>query len=171
MAQTTRSTGRTPARFGRTPSSPPARRFGRQGAPTTSGRFPRPGTSASRPRRKTPPRTSPFARVTGRKAAGKKKGLAGTIAGLLPTGAAAKATPSSKKGKAGGFLALAAAAGVALRNREKLTAMAGRGRDGEPREEPAASPEQDSGTTVPRPGDTAEPVPRPESGGAPNTHL
>ena len=185
MAATTKGSARTAARFGRTGTSSSAGRFARQGAGTSSGRFARPGTSASRPRRtsqrtsapwarssgQTPSsprartrsrRPSPFARMSGRKP--KPKGLAGTIAGMLPTGAAAKSTPSSKKGKAGGLLALAAAAGVALRNRDKLTAMVGRDRGSEPREEPVAGPVHDAGPTVPRPGDTPSSVARPESG-------
>jgi hypothetical protein len=173
MAQNTRP-ARRPPRFGRTTSSPSARRFARQGAGTTSGRFARPGTSASRPRGTSPqarsssrPR-SPFARLSGRKS--EQKGLAGTVAGMLPTGAAAKATPSSKKGKVGGLLALAAAAGVAFRNRDKLTAMAGRGRGSEPGEEPVAGPAHNAATTVPPPGNAPGSVPRAE-GGVPNAQL
>jgi len=108
---------------------------------------------------------SRFARGSGRKS--KQGGLVGTIAGMLPTGTAARATPSSRKGKAGGLAALAAAAGVAFRNRDKLTALVGRGRGGEPREEPVGGPVHDPATTVPRPGDTSGAVPRPE-GSAPN---
>ena len=185
MAATTKGSARTAARFGRTGTSSSAGRFARQGAGTSSRRFARPGTSASRPRR-TSQRTSapwarssgqtpssPWARTRSRRASSfasvsrrksKTKGLAGTFAGMLPTGAAAKATPNSKKGKAGGLLVLAAAAGVALRNRDKLTAMVGRDRGSEPREEPVAGPVHDAGPTVPRPGDTPSSVARPESG-------
>jgi hypothetical protein len=190
MANTTRSSARTPARFGRAGTGPSARPFARQAAGTSPGRFARRETSASRPRR-TPARAtsrtaspwsrssgrtssppwirssrtqSPFGRVSGRKS--KRTGLAGTIAGMLPAGAAAKAAPTSKKGKAGGLLALAAAAGVAFRNRDKLTAMVGRDRDSQPREEPVAG-SADTTTSVPGPSGTAGSVPGHE-GGAPN---
>ena len=39
---------------------------------------------------------------------------------VLPTAAAKKAAPSSKKGKAGGLALVAAAAGMAFKNRDKL---------------------------------------------------
>ena len=42
------------------------------------------------------------------------------IMGALPISAAKKATPSSKKGKAGGFALAAAAAGMAFKNRGRL---------------------------------------------------
>ena len=71
-------------------------------------------------------RTRHLANVRSRRKQPQKKGLATTLTGLLPTGAAAKATPGSKKGKAGGFAALAGAAGLAFRNRDKLTSMFGR---------------------------------------------
>jgi uncharacterized membrane protein YebE (DUF533 family) len=64
---------------------------------------------------------SPFARPRGKSK--KQKGLSGALTSMLPTGAAAKAKPSSKTGKAGGFAALAGLAGVAFRNRDKLSAM------------------------------------------------
>jgi len=134
MAQTTRSP-RAGARFGRPGASPGAGRFGRPGASPGAGRFSRPGTTQTRARR-TPTRSggrstpTAFGRVSGRKSKS-QKGIGGALAGLLPTGAAAKATPSSKTGKAGGFAAVAAAAGVAFRNRDKLTAMINRKRGGE----------------------------------------
>ena len=71
-------------------------------------------------------RTRHLANVRSRRKQPQKKGLATTLTSLLPTGAAAKATPGSKKGKAGGFAALTAAAGLAFRNRDKLTSMLGR---------------------------------------------
>ena len=40
---------------------------------------------------------------------------------ILPTAAAKKAAPSSKKGKAGGLALAAAAAGMAFKNRGKLS--------------------------------------------------
>lgn len=129
MAQTPRTTPRTgAARFGRTPTPAPGR-FARTGTARTGT----PRTSTARPRR-TPAGSmsrspSPFARPRGGKSK-KQKGLGGTLTGLLPTGAAAKATPSSKTGKAGGFAALAGLAGLAFRNRDKLSAMAKNKRGG-----------------------------------------
>ena len=117
MAQPTRTTPRAGARFGRTTPTPSA------------GRFSRPGTAQPRrsPTRSTPRTTSrtpsPFGRPSTRKSKKQSKGIGGALAGLIPTGAAAKATPSSKTGKAGGMAALAAAGGLAFRNRDKLTAM------------------------------------------------
>ena len=109
MAQTTR----TP-RSARTTPRAGTGRFARPGAAQTrSSRFPRTGAPQARSGRMPSVRRKPP----------QKKGLASAITGMLPTGAASKATPNSKKGKAGGFAALAAAAGVAFRNREKLTAM------------------------------------------------
>ena len=122
MAQTTRSTPRTGARFGRSTPAPSAGRFAR-----SAGSQPRPRRTPTRSGTRTP---SPFARPSGRRSK-QQKGIAGALTGLLPTGAASKATPSSKTGKAGGIAALAAAAGVAFRNREKLSAMVNRKRDGE----------------------------------------
>src|SRR5688500_1896692 len=95
-----------------------------------TGRITRSGNAQTRaPMRRTPTaRTRPGTRTRqaparfGRKPK-QQKGIAGALAGLLPTGAATKATPSSKKGKAGGFAALAAAAGMAFRNRDKLAGM------------------------------------------------
>jgi hypothetical protein len=82
-----------------------------------------------------------------------KSGIAGAITGLLPTGAASKATPSSKKGKAGGFAALAAAAGVAFKNRDKIGGMLGR-KGGD-----AQSSSQPTYATTPAP--TPSPTPTP----------
>ena len=48
-------------------------------------------------------------------------GLKKLMAAVLPTAAARKATPSSKKGKAGGLALAAAAAGMALKNRDKIS--------------------------------------------------
>jgi hypothetical protein len=118
MAQTTRSTPRT-------------------GTGAGTGRFARPGAAQTRARRTTPrrtpaTRTAPRGRTPhmparfSRNKPKQKSGIAGALTGLLPTGAASKATPSSKKGKAGGVAALAAAAGVAFKNRDKLTGMLGR---------------------------------------------
>ena len=82
----------------------------RRTSPATGrGRFPRPSSAPRRSgpvqglRRRRQPEPSGIEKITGR---------------LLP--AAQKATPSSKKGKAGGFALLAAAAGMAFKNRDKL---------------------------------------------------
>ena len=94
--QTTRST-----RTGR-PSSSTANR----------GRFAR-GTA-------TPRRTTPTQGLRRRKP--QQSGLQKVMGAVLPTAAAKKATPSSKKGKAGAGAALAAAAaGMAFAKRGKLT--------------------------------------------------
>ena len=141
MAQTTRSTPRT-----------------------GTGRFARPGAAQSRARRTTPrrtptTRTAPRGRTPqmparfSRSKPKQKSGIAGAITGLLPTGAASKATPSSKKGKAGGFAALAAAAGVAFKNRDKLGGMLGRKGGGE------QSSSQPTYATTPTP--TPSPTPSP----------
>ena len=133
MAQTTRSTPRT-----------------------GTGRFARPGAAQTRARRTTPrrtpaTRTAPRGRTPqmparfSRNKPKQKTGIAGTLTGLLPTGAASKATPSTKKGKAGGFAALAAAAGVAFKNRDKLGGMLNR-KGGDQR-----SPSQPTSATTPTP--------------------
>jgi hypothetical protein len=48
-------------------------------------------------------------------------GLKKVVGALVPTAAAKKAAPSSKKGKAGGLALVAAAAGVAFKNRDKIS--------------------------------------------------
>jgi hypothetical protein len=45
------------------------------------------------------------------------------LSAVLPGAAAKKAAPSSKKGKAGGLALVAAAAGMAFKNRDKLMGM------------------------------------------------
>jgi hypothetical protein len=119
MAQSTRTQSGRATRFARTGTGAPAGRFGRASRAPQPGRFSRQTASKPRPR------------VRGRKSKQQKGGLAATLTGMLPTGAASKATPSSRKGKAGGFAALAAAAGVAFRNRDKLTGMLNRRRGGD----------------------------------------
>ena len=52
------------------------------------------------------------------------------MSALVPTTAAKKATPSSKKGKAGGLALVAAAAGMAFKNRGKISEMRGKQSDG-----------------------------------------
>ena len=153
MPQTTRSPGKAGARFGRTGPSPSAGHFGRSGPSPAAGRFSRPGTPKSRvgrtPTRSASRTSTPFGRVSGRKSK-QRKGVGGALAGLLPTGAAAKATPSSKTGKAGGLAALAAASGVAFRNRDKLTALVKRKRSGsEGSEAPLTTPAPGPGQSPP----------------------
>jgi hypothetical protein len=142
MAQTTRSTPRTG---------------------TGTGRFARPGAAQTRARRTTPrrtpaTRTAPRGRTPqmparfSRNKPKQKSGIAGALTGLLPTGAASKATPSSKKGKAGGFAALAGLAGVAFKNRDKLGGMLGRKGGDE------QSSSQPTYATTPTPSPTPPPV-------------
>ena len=99
MPTTTRSTPTT--RWGRTSSA----------ATTGRGRFAR-GTAT--PRRSVP--TTALRRRKPQQSAFKR-----AMSGIVPAAAAKKATPSSKKGKAGGLALAAAAAGMAFKNRGKLT--------------------------------------------------
>src|SRR4051812_41083151 len=108
-----RSSPRTTPRAGR----PQMGRFNRtstsQRRPATRGRRPQPNrygiAGGVLQRRRTPPPSS------------LKRALAG-LGGVLPAAGKArgKATPSSKKGKAGGGALLTAAAGLAFSNRDKL---------------------------------------------------
>jgi hypothetical protein len=68
-----------------------------------------------------------YARAGGRRSQGlrrrrqpKQSGLKRMVGAVIPAAAAKKAAPSSKKGRAGGVAMLAAAAGVAFKNRDKL---------------------------------------------------
>lgn len=144
MASSTRTTPRPGARFGRPSPSPGPRRFSRSGPPPSAGRFARGGT-ANRPQ-------STFGRVSGRKPKKSSKGIASTLTGLLPA-TASKATPSSKTGKLGGFAALAAGAGVAFHNRDKLAQLLKR--DQTP-EEPVVTGQA---TYTPPPPEVPEPPP------------
>jgi len=78
------------------------------------GRFAR---STSTPRRSSP--TQGLRRRRHPEPSGIKK----VMSAVLPAAAAKKATPSSKKGKAGGFALVAAAAGMAFKNRDKISQM------------------------------------------------
>jgi hypothetical protein len=49
-----------------------------------------------------------------------RSGVMKVVGAIVPAGAAKKAAPSSKKGKAGGLALIAAAAGMAFKNRAKL---------------------------------------------------
>jgi hypothetical protein len=94
------------------------------------GRFARTAAS-TRPR--------PYARVRPRRQP-QKTGMA-KVLGRLPAPAA-----GSRKGKAGGFAALAAAAaGLAFRNRDKLGGLMSRKRS----DDPGATPRSESATTPP----------------------
>jgi hypothetical protein len=107
MADT--KTSRTPARAGRST----APRYGRS-TTSSQGRFAR-ASSASRTqglRRRRQPEPS---------------GLKKVLGSLIPAATAKKAAPSSKKGKAGGLALVAAAAGMALKNRDKLSQMRQKG--------------------------------------------
>jgi hypothetical protein len=67
-------------------------------------------------------------------------GIKKLIGGLLPAAAAKKATPNSKKGAAGGFALVAAAAGMAFKNRDKLAQL---------RHKRSGTPTTDSKPTAP----------------------
>ncbi len=131
MAPTTRSAPRAGARFGRTSAS------------SSAGRFTRAGTTPARGRRSAPRSTSRMPARLGRGGSTKSKqpgGIGGMLARLAPARAASKATPSSKRGKAGGVAVLTAAAGMAFRNRDKLAGMLQRRRSGAgPQETPPAT--------------------------------
>jgi hypothetical protein len=102
-----------------------ATRTQRTGRPT-GGRFARPaGTSANRPagRRSAAPTRRPTI-VTRRKPkkTGMSKVLEG-VAGALPGGGAKKGASGGGKGRTAGLAVLAGAAGLALKNRDKLGGM------------------------------------------------
>jgi len=115
MSTQTRTSRSTPTRTGR---------FARSPAPTSPRRTPARRTPPSRyglaggvlQRRKAPPPSN------------LKRALGG-VSALLPAAgrASSKATPSSKRGKAGGFALLTAMAGLAFKNRDKLGALTSRG--------------------------------------------
>jgi len=83
-------------------------------AGTPQGRFAR---SASTPRRSNP--TQGLRRRRPPEPSGVKK----VIGAMIPTSAAKKAAPSSKKGKAGALALVAGAAGMAFKNRDKLSEL------------------------------------------------
>ena len=91
----------------------------RSSAPATGrGRFARGTTTPSR-------RTTPTPGLRRRKP--QQSGLKKAMNAVIPTATAKKATPSSKKGKAGGLAIAAAAAAAAFKNRDKLAGMVGKG--------------------------------------------
>ena len=70
----------------------------------------------------TPRRTSPTPGLRRRRPP-QEKGLKKVMSSVLPATAAKKATPSSKKGRAGGLALVAAAAGMAFKNRGRLSEL------------------------------------------------
>jgi hypothetical protein len=104
----------TTGRFARSAST-------RAGRTPTTGRF---GRSTPTPRRRVP--------VQGlrRRRQPQPTGLKKVMSALVPATAAKKATPSSKKGKAGGLALVAAAAGMAFKNRGKISEMRRKQSDG-----------------------------------------
>jgi hypothetical protein len=89
------------------------------------GRFARPApTTARRPAAR--PATS--RRITVRRRPPQKTGMAKVMESL--TGAAKKGAPSGKGGRGAGLAVLAGAAGLALKNRDKLQSMMRRGGSG-----------------------------------------
>ena len=110
MAAQTKTRGTTATKRGTSATT----RFGRTSTPATGrGRFSRGRT--------TPTRSVPTPGLRRRKP--QESGLKKAMSTILPTAAAKKAAPSSKKGKAGGIALAAAAAGMAFKNRGKLTQM------------------------------------------------
>jgi hypothetical protein len=90
--------------------------YTRTGRPARSGQgryarstsTPRRLSSTPRLRRRKPPEPSGFKKA---------------VSALLPAAAAKQATPRSKKGKAGGLALVAAAAGMAFKNRGRLSQL------------------------------------------------
>jgi hypothetical protein len=108
---TTTRTGRPSAgqrRFARPVSTS---RFAR--TPPPKRRFPRPASTARR--------SSPVTGMRRRRA--EPSGIKKAMSAVLPTTMAKKATPSSKKGKAGGLALVAAGVGMVLKNRGKISEM------------------------------------------------
>src|SRR5215213_7510028 len=117
-------------RFGRTP--PPARRIGRTTPqPSRFGRAPQ-------PRRASLARRRPAPRSKGNKAL---NALGGMIPGSI-LGRAAKPSAGAGKGRrAGTFALLAGAAGLAMKNRDKLPGPLGRKDTAEPMAPAAVEPD------------------------------
>jgi hypothetical protein len=113
-------------------------------AGTATGRFARPTPAATR---RAAPAKRPGVSRTGfpssirRKPQPKSKGLAGTLTALLPIGAGkskSKGKSGPGKGKSGGLAMLAAGAGLAFKNRDKLQGLLNRKR-GDHDEQPAVT--------------------------------
>jgi hypothetical protein len=142
--------GTSAARFGRgsTPS-PASSRFGRGSTPSpSSSRFGR----SSAPR-KTKSGGSPMDRLPfGGRSAQKSSGPAKALQGLTSAFGGSKKGKSSggSKGKsAGGLAALAGIAGLAIKNRSKITDKLGGGRHNEPEVTPVDSVSPATPTTPP----------------------
>lgn len=118
----------------------PTRSTPRSAAAKGGGRFAR-----SQPHRPATRRSTPSARLAARRRPAPRsksdKALSG-LAGLLPgsvLGRAAKPAPGGGgKGRKAGFALLAGAAGLALKNRDKLPGPLGRSRGEEPLPEPVS---------------------------------
>src|SRR3954469_9409108 len=135
----------------------------RAGRPQT-GRFNRTSTSQRRPatrgRRPQPNRYGIAGGVLQRRRTPPPSGLKGALAGLggvLPAAGKArgKATPSSKKGKAGGVALLTAAAGFAFSNRDKLGQLIKRSGSADQGGQPTVSTPPATATTTTPPATTA----------------
>ena len=126
---------------------------------TTPGRIPRPGATArSRP---TARRTAAAQRrgVAGgwlqrgrpQQQSGFKRALSGATGALPGLGKGSPAPGGKgKRGKAGGLALLAGAAGLAFKNRDKVTALLQRKRSsGDEPPSPGTSPAMDTGTREP----------------------
>ena len=87
---------------------------------TRTGRASRAGHGRYARSTSTPRRISPSQGLRRRRQP-QPSGLKKLMGAVLPTAAAKKAAPSSKKGKAGGLALAAAAAGMALKNRDKIS--------------------------------------------------
>lgn len=125
------------------------RRFPTSSSPAQTGpRRSSAGRSASRTRRPATGRRNPTSDLGLSSALRKRKtpkrtGVSKTLTGLMSGGATKKAASSSKKGKGGGLAMLAAGAGLAFKNREKLMGMV------KSREEEPATPLTTTNSTAP----------------------
>jgi hypothetical protein len=96
--------------------------------PAASGRFTRPGGTTGRSpsaRRPSAPSRRPTIRRRPQQKTGMAK-LADSVAGMLPGTAASKKGGGGGKGRTAGLALLAGAAGLALKNRDKLPGIGGR---------------------------------------------
>ena len=136
-------------------STPSAGRFGRtQPAPGRFGRTPphRPATRRSTPSARLAVRRKPAPRSNASKAL---NGIAGLLPGSM-LGKAAKPSGGGGKGRKAGFALLAGAAGLALKNRDKLPG--GRGGKTEAPVAPAPMPPDPIATAPTAPAATTPPA-------------
>jgi len=89
---------------------------------TRTGRRSRAGQGRYARSTSTPRRLSPTQGLRRRRQP-EPSGLKKALSTVLPTGAAKKAAPTSKKGKAGGLALAVAAAGMALKNRGEISKL------------------------------------------------